>query len=576
MSSTKSAPPAAQQREVFSNRSVFILAAMGSAIGLGNIWRFPYVAYENGGGAFMVPYLVALLSAGLPLLMLDYAVGHRYRASAPLSYRRLHPKAEFLGWWQLCICFVIAAYYAVIIAWAGSYTIFSVTQAWGDDAEGFFMNQYLQVADHVGPSLDFVPQVLIGLALVWVALLAVMALGVQKGIGRFNIIFIPLLVVMFAAMVIMALTLDGAGAGLDALFTPDWSALGNSAVWMAAYGQIFFSLSVGFGIMVTYASYLKRRTDLTSTALVVGFANSSFEILAGIGVFAALGFMATASGVGVGEVVSGGIGLAFIAFPTIVSQAPFGGLLGVLFFGALTFAGFTSLISIVEVIIAGVQDKLGLNRIAGTAAVIIPLAAASLLLFPTTTGLNLLDITDAFVNNFGIVAASLVAVILLSAGLSALPGLRDHLNAVSAFKVGRTWMIFIGGVAVVVLGYTIIGQLTTVLSEGYGGFPGWYVATFGWGMAIALVVISLILSKVPWSQRSRGAQPSPSLPVMDPGVDQKYLTTGSMATISSSTVRHGTPWNDDDAATSRPEPWAAETRDDAASAQTDTGKEATR
>ncbi|WP_231559404.1 sodium-dependent transporter [Kocuria sp. ZOR0020] len=575
MSSTKSAPPAAQQREVFSNRSVFILAAMGSAVGLGNIWRFPYVAYENGGGAFMVPYLIALLSAGLPLLMLDYAVGHRYRASAPLSYRRLHPKAEFLGWWQLCICFVIAAYYAVIIAWAGSYTIFSVTQAWGDDPEVFFMGQYLQVADEVGPALDFVPQVLIGLAIVWLALLVVMALGVQKGIGRFNVIFIPLLLVMFAAMVIMALTLDGAAAGLDALFTPDWSALGNSAVWMAAYGQIFFSLSVGFGIMVTYASYLKRRSDLTSTALVVGFANSSFEILAGIGVFAALGFMATASGVGVSEVVSGGIGLAFIAFPTIVSQAPFGGLLGVLFFGALTFAGFTSLISIVEVIIAGVQDKLGLNRIAGTVAVIVPLAAASLLLFPTTTGLNLLDITDAFVNNFGIVAASLVAVILLSSGLSALPGLRDHLNAVSAFKVGRTWMIFIGGVAVVVLGYTIIGQLTTVLTEGYGDFPGWYVATFGWGMAISLVVISLILARVPWSQRSRGAQPSPSLPVLDPGVDQKYLTTGSLATITSSAVRNGTPWNDDAAATT-PEPWATQPAEATASDTTNTGEEATR
>ncbi|MDO4253905.1 MAG: sodium-dependent transporter [Kocuria sp.] len=558
MSSTESAPPAAQQREVFSSRTVFILAAIGSAIGLGNIWRFPYAAYENGGGAFMVPYLVALLSAGLPLLILDYAVGHRYRASAPLAYRRLHPKAEFLGWWQLCICFVIAAYYAVILAWAGSYTIFSVTEAWGDDPEGFFMTQYLQVADQEGLSLDFVPQVLVGLVIVWLALLVIMALGVQRGVGRFNVIFIPLLVVMFAAMVGIALTLDGAVAGLDALFTPDWSALSDSGVWMAAYGQIFFSLSVGFGIMVTYASYLKRRSDLTSTALVVGFANSSFEILAGIGVFAALGFMATASGVGVGEVVSGGIGLAFIAFPTIVSEAPLGGLLGVLFFGALTFAGFTSLISIVEVIIAGVQDKLGLSRVLSTVAVIVPLAAASLLLFPTTTGLNLLDITDSFVNNFGIVAAALVAVILLSAGLSALPGLRDHINSVSAFKVGRTWMIFVGGVAVVVLGYTIIGQVTTVLTEGYGDMPTWYVATFGWGMAISLVVISLILSKVPWSTRSRQAQPSPASAIFDSGLDQKHLVSGAPATLTSTTVRGQTPWLDDQPSDDSV-PWAEET-----------------
>lgn len=528
MSSHTATPvQAAHEREAFSSRTVFILAAMGSAIGLGNIWRFPYIAYENGGGAFMIPYLCALLTAGLPLLMLDYAIGHRYRASAPLAFRRLHPKAEALGWWQLAICCVIAVYYAAILAWAGSYTIFSMTKAWGDDAEGFFMTQYLQVADSVTPGLDFVPQVLLGMALVWVVLIAVMCLGVQKGIGRFNVIFLPLLIVMFLVMVVVALTLEGAATGLDALFTPNWAALTDSSVWMAAYGQIFFSLSVGFGIMVTYASYLKPKTDLTSSALVVGFANSSFEVLAGIGVFAALGFMATASGVAVGDVASGGIGLAFIAFPTIISEAPAGTLIGVLFFGALTFAGFTSLISIVEVVIAGFQDKLGLSRIPGTLVVTIPLAIVSLLLFPTTTGLNVLDVTDAFVNNFGIMLVALVAVILLTAGLSALPALRDHLNSVSTFKLGRTWMILVGGLAAVVLGYSIVGQLTTTLAEGYGGFPTWFVGVFGWGMALALPVIAFLLAKIPWSRRSRASQESPAPPIADPALDRRLLgTTG--------------------------------------------------
>ncbi|NKX52611.1 sodium-dependent transporter, partial [Arthrobacter deserti] len=154
-------------------------------------------------------------------------------------------------------------------------------------------------------------------------------------------------------------------------------------------------------IMVTYASYLKRRTDLTGSGLVVAFSNCGFEVLAGIGVFAALGFMAFSAGTGVGDVAAGGIGLAFIAFPTIISEAPAGALLGVLFFASLVFAGLTSLISINEVIIAAVQDKLGLARAKATWAVGIPLALLSIALFPTTTGLNLLDVTDAFVNNFG-------------------------------------------------------------------------------------------------------------------------------------------------------------------------------
>ena len=124
-----------EHRGAFSSRKVFILAAIGSAVGLGNIWRFPYVAFENGGGAFIIPYLIALLTAGLPFLLLDYGLGHRYRGSAPLSFRRAHRSAEGLGWWQVGICFVIAVYYAAVIAWAARYAFFSLDKTWGDDPE---------------------------------------------------------------------------------------------------------------------------------------------------------------------------------------------------------------------------------------------------------------------------------------------------------------------------------------------------------------------------------------------------------------------------------------------------------
>ncbi|HBH55894.1 MAG TPA: sodium-dependent transporter [Kocuria sp.] len=510
-------------KEAFSGRTMFIFAAIGSAVGLGNIWRFPYVAFDNGGGAFIIPYLVALLTAGIPLLMLDYAIGHRYRGSAPLSFRRLHPKLETIGWWQLSICVVIAIYYALIIGWAMQYTVFSFSKAWGDDPSSFFMKDYMKVSDTVTIGFDFIWPVFIATAIAWLVLLVVLMMGVQNGIGKLNVVLIPLLVLMFLIMVGMALTLPGASAGLNALFTPSWDALGDSSVWVAAYGQIFFSLSVGFGIMVTYASYLKPRSDLSGSALVVGFANSSFELLAGIGVFAALGFMATASGTQVADVATSGIGLAFIAFPAIISQAPFGTLIGVLFFGALAFAGFTSLISIVEVIVAGVRDKLGLSRPAAVALVVLPLAAVSLLFFPTTTGLNLLDVVDAFVNNFGIVAAALMSVLLLTSGFTALPTLRDHINSVSSFKLGRTWMIMAGGVTPVILGYILIDQLTQTVAEGYNDMPQWFVNVFGWGMAVGLIVISYLLSKLPWSRRTSEAFTSPAPSVQDAYLDRKAL-----------------------------------------------------
>lgn len=192
--------------------------------------------------------------------------------------------------------------------------LLSVDKGWGADPAQFFSGQFLQVADPAaGVTLDFVPGIVVPLALVWVAVIAIMALGVQKGVGATSVIFIPVLVVAFIILVVQALLLPGAIGGLDALFTPNWSALGDTAVWAAAFGQIFFSLSIGFGIMITYASYAGRGTDMTGSGLVIGFANSGFELLCGIGVFAALGFMAQASGVPVSEVVASGIGLAFVA-----------------------------------------------------------------------------------------------------------------------------------------------------------------------------------------------------------------------------------------------------------------------
>ena len=499
-------------REAFSSRNVFILSAIGSAVGLGNIWRFPYVAYEGGGGAFLIPYLCALLTAGIPLLFFDYAIGHRFRGSAPLAFRRMHRAAEPLGWWQVLICVVIAAYYAVIIAWAAMYTWFSANITWGAGNEGSFFESFLQVGDPAsGLSTTFVPGTGIPLIAVWIVVIVIMCLGVKRGIGAANMVLMPLLTVMFAILVVQSLFLPGAIDGLNAFFTPNWEALTDPAVWASAYGHIFFSLSVAFGIMVTYSSYLKRKTDLTGSGLVVAFANSGFEILAGIGVFAALGFMAQAQGTTVDGVATSGIGLAFVAFPTIVSNAAGGSIIGVLFFGALVFAGITSLISILEVIVAALQDKLGWGRIRTTLAVSIPLGLVSTALFSTTTALAVLDTADAFVNAFGIMLVAFVAIVLVAWFLHRLPMLRDHLNRRSSFRIGRVWIGLVAGLVPVVLGYLLVTEFITKATTPYGDYPTWFLAIFGWGMVIALVVLALVLTALPWSTRSHAKD--------DPGYD---------------------------------------------------------
>lgn len=500
--STGATAAPSRTREEFTGRWAFILAAIGSAVGLGNIWRFPYVAYEHGGGAFVIPYLVALLTAGIPLLFLDYAIGHRFRGSAPMAFRRMSRWTEAIGWWQVLICAVIGVYYAAIIAWSIMYTWFSLDQRWGDDPEGFLFSTYLQQVKDPNPSFDIVPGVFWPMVAVWGVLLLIMGLGIRRGVALASMIGIPLLVVMFVVLVIISLTLPGAMQGLDALFTPNWAALKEPGVWIAAYGQIFFSLSVGFGIMITYASYLKKRTNLTASGLVVGFSNSGFEILAGIGVFSALGFMAQASGVQVSEVAGSGIGLAFIAFPTLISQAPAGALIGVLFFASLVIAGFTSLISILEVVVSAVKDKLGWGRWTAVLVVVGISAIISISLFSTTTGVAMLDTMDAFANNFGIVGAALVAVIVVMWIARRGGGLVAHLNSVSSFRVGRVYRILVGVVLPVLLGWMWIEWIRENAATPYGGYPTDFLAVYGWGLAIGSVVLAVLLSLIPWSHRS--------------------------------------------------------------------------
>ncbi|MBL3686602.1 sodium-dependent transporter [Leucobacter zeae] len=505
---TTTAPPRAE----WTGQIGFIVSAIGSAVGLGNIWRFPGVAYEHGGGAFLIPYVVALLTAGIPILFLDYAIGHRFRGSAPLALRRLAGRlGEGLGWFQVLICVFIAVYYTAVLAWAGSYFVFSFDLRWGGDAAGFFTGEYLQVAAEPF-TMDFVPGVLIPLVIMWIVALVLLGQGVVKGVQRANMVAMPLLVIGFVALVVRALFLPGAADGLDALFTPDFSALADPAVWVAAYSQIFFSLSVAFGIMMTYASYRKRRSNMTTPGLVVAFANSSFEIIAGIGVFATLGFFAYQQGVSIDQLEGlTGVGLAFMTFPAIAAEMPGGPFFGLLFFGSLTLAALTSLISILEVVFAGVIDKFGLSRKTVAYGLGGALAVVSILLFGTTSGLTALDTIDNWANNIGIVGSAVamtVIVLWIRRGGRELGG---HLSALSTFKVGRTWLFFVSVLGPLVLGYMLVMTVIGLIEEPYSGYDPTYLLIVGWGSVLVMLVGSCVLTALPWKNDPDDFAPWPAL-----------------------------------------------------------------
>ncbi len=484
------------KRETWGSRAGFILAAVGSAIGLGNIWRFPYMAFDNGGGAFLIPYFFALVTAGIPILILEFSLGHKLKGSAPLTFAKLNKGWEWLGWWQVFISFVIAVYYVVIIGWAITYIGYSFTQAWGDDTVTFFVGDFLGLTDGPFQLGGFRGVILLTTLLAWFISFIVLYAGVKSGIEKANKIFMPLLIIILLIVMIRGITLPGAALGLERLFRPDFSKILDGSVWVAAYGQIFFSLSIAFAIMITYSSYLPKKSDIVNNAFMTGLLNCGFSILAGIAVFSILGYMMHQSG---GELPArlSGVFLAFATIPEAINQLPaMNTLIGVLFFLSLTFAGLSSFISINEVLVASFSEKLNMPR-KKTVVVYTLVAALVSLIFTTGAGLYILDIADYFVNQFGVAMAGLVEVIILG-WLFKLDSIRAHFEPISDFKVGKWWEFTVKFVTPVVLGITAIQNLITNFSANYGGYAIGPTIAYGWAVALAIIIVGIIFSKSKW------------------------------------------------------------------------------
>ena len=486
-----------ENREQWGSKFGFIVAAVGSAVGLGNIWRFPYLVYSNGGGAFLVPYFIAIITAAIPLLILEYGMGHKYRGSTPLAFARANKKWEWLGWWPTVNAFVILCYYSMILSWAIKYLTLSFTKGWGKNPNNYFYNEFLKSSSSPFDFGHIVLPILIGIAILWFVNWFICFRGIKSGIEKINKVLLPLLILIMIIIVIKGLTLNGASLGLNKLFTPDWNKVKDPNVWIAAYGQVFFSLSVAMGIMVTYSSYLPKKTDINNSAFMTGFANCGFEFLCAIGVFSILGFMATSEGVPINEVVSGGIGLAFIVFPKVFSlMGVWGNILGVLFFLCLVFAGLTSSVSLVEAVAAPIIDKTGANR----KKVVTLLAIFGFLIsviYSTGAGLYLLDIIDNFINNYGIVVVGLLEAFVI--GWIVKPDtIRNHTNSISYFNIGRWWNVLIKFVTPSILLIMLISSIVTEVKTPYGGYTKGALLVYGWLVIALTIAASIILSKMKW------------------------------------------------------------------------------
>jgi len=418
-----------------------------------------------------------------------------------LTFAKLNRKWEWVGWMQTFVSFVIAVYYVAIIGWAFSYAYFSINQAWGADlgaAEGFFYS-YLGITGGQFELGGIQLGVLIPVVLAWIIIYAALAGGVKKGIELANKVFMPVLFILIIIMAIRGVTLEGASTGLNYLFQPDFSRIFDYKIWVAAYGQIFFSLSICFAIMITYSSYLPKKTDIVNNGFMVALINCGFSLLAGFAIFGVLGHMAFASGMGVEDVAAGGVGLAFVIFPIAINALPMSELFGVIFFISLVFAGLSSAISINEAVLSGFMDKFAVSR-KKLVNIYCGIAFLVSLLFTTGAGLLILDVVDHFINNFGIVFGGLVEIILI-AWLFNLDSIKNHINPMSDFKVGPWWSFMLKIVTPIVLGYMAIANLWGDLTTNYGDYTTTAIVTFGWVVVVATIVLGFVMQSVSWKDQ---------------------------------------------------------------------------
>lgn len=420
----------------------FLLAMIGSAVGLGNIWRFPYIAYTNGGGTFLIPYIIAILCVGAPFVFIEYGAGYKFKAGLSRTLRTINRKYEYIAWAIQMVPFLILTYYTTIIGWNLIYLLLSFNKSWGPDTNDFFTNTFLQNVTTPSGMLHIVMPIFISVLVVWLIIWFVSHRDLNKGVERVSKIVVPVLFVLMAIIIIYSITLPGSFKGINALFTPDWTKIANIDVWLAAFGQIVFSLSLGLCIMFTYASYLPEGTDLVKNGLTVAFTNSAFEVCTAVGMFSIIGFMSLMSSTPIDQVVTQGAGLAFIVLPSVFNtMGTVGYIIGPLFFICLFFAGFTSAIALVEPVNASISEKFNLSR-KRTVTLICIVGFLIATLFTSSYGSELLTYFDGFLNQFGLLLTVIVECVIFG-WIYDLDELAKAINRDSKVKLGRTWKFMI-------------------------------------------------------------------------------------------------------------------------------------
>ncbi len=463
--------------EQWSSRVGFIFAAIGAAVGLGNIWRFPAVVGQNGGGAYLVPYLIAAFAFAVPLMILEISVGRSLRADIVTACRQVRSEFEIAGWLIGGSVLAVLSYYLVITGWVLAFVTFSVTGA--ETSFDSFTGTYQPVGFFVVSTL------VVG---------AIVSLGVQDGIERMAKVLVPMTFVVLVGLVGYAVTLGGFLDGLRFFLAPDVSVLADPGIWSAAFGQVFFSFSVGMGVLLTYGSYLAPESDVVRPSIVIAVADLTVALLAGILIFGIV--------FSFGLEPAAGSELAFSTLPVAFEAMPFGAGVGAGFFGLLFFAAIAPSVSMLEVGVAGVMRATTWSRRRASAVVTggillagLPSALSYSRFELSVLGRPFLDVLDSTVGTFGLPLSALALV-----GIFAWSQDRGALRSQVESRLVRILVSYVVPIVlVVVIGLRVV---TGIEILAWRRLPGTVLVPEPAGI-VGTVLIALVLGIVGWSLRHR-------------------------------------------------------------------------
>jgi len=440
-------------RETWASRLGFLFAAIGSAVGLGNIWQFPFKTAANGGAGFLLVYLIAVFLIGFPALLGEFVLGRRTNRNAIDAFAQLgHRQWRIVGGLGVAAGFWILSYYNVVGGWVIRYTIDSATGAYFDAPGEYF------------GAVSAGPEAVAFQALFILAVVGIVALGIEDGIEKATKVMVPSIVVLMLALAAWALTIPGGGAGYDYFLSPDFGTLADNigTVVPFAVGQAFFTLSLGMAIMVTYSSYISEEDNLAVDGGIIVVTNTLIGVLAGLVVFPIL----FANNV---DPATEGPSAIFVAMASAFAELPGGRLLGVLFFGVVLIAALSSAISLLEVTVAYAVDNYGVSRVKLSAAVGAGLFVLGL---PSAWDTAWLTWFDNFAYQLFLPLSVLLVIVFVGwvLGERALDELRQGMNEAGWF--GPTWLwtvrlVVIAGVALTL----VLGVQTMFLGSEPAAVP---------------------------------------------------------------------------------------------------------